>query len=1032
MGISIDIYRARVGLYQFCGHSSNLVTCYNHVKLILTMIKYGLPIWFLALLLLSGDVKPNPGPSSHLPCLLLNTRSVKSVNRNRNKLIQLQSIAELKNAGVICLTETWLSPDILDHEILPPASFHVYRKDRNNNGGGVLVATRNDISSSNRNDLVPSNTGLMDILVVALEIRGHPKSAIICVYIPPGLHSATTVQHLRDTLKAIWLNGFRVIHLMGDFNLPNLDPESDTPTSPDNCCFDYYETFRDYNLSHVINFPTHRGGNRLDLILSTTPDKLSNISCEEDLFSSDHHLINFSLDFPSSLIKSIRTVYNYKKADWQGLKAAIIASDLNSLLDSSPDLSEVCSRWTNTLLALMKRFIPTIKLKNVSSSPWIDGEVISLCRRKERSRQKALRNNSPDTWTSYRHLRNKLKTLIQNKYNSYIASTFSNLSSNPKRFWGLVRAKCKNKSLPDKITNGDLSASNAIDKANLLNNFFYSNFTPPYNDDLPNVNSFINPDLCDLTFSIAETRLLLTSIDSTKATGPDELPGILLKTCAAELAPSLTKLFNLSLSSGLVPDLWKQANVIPVLKKGDKSKCQNYRPISLLSITSKLLERAVLNKIYNSVLNLITPSQHGFLQGRSTSSQLLSVFHRINNFLDSATQTDVLYLDFSKAFDSVSHKLLCHKLTSFGFSGNLLLWITSYLNNRCQRVSLEGESSGWLPVTSGVPQGSILGPFLFLLFSNDIGDTLSQGTHIALYADDAKIFRPIHSAADCLTLQSDLDELQTWSDTWKLSFNALKCQVLSITRSEIISFNYELNNLNLNLTQDFNDLGVLISNNFSWKSHISSIISRANRTLGLIKRTLGFTAPMKAKLLLYKSLVRSTLMYASVIWSPDREHLKLLEGIQRHATKYILNDYVSDYKTRLINTGLLPLSYLREIYDLIFFYKCTNGFYNLDLTSLIPFRNSDSAVTTRNDHDPLRLEIPISRTVTARRFFSFRIVDTWNSLPLSIRSVVCTNKNVLPLKQLLFLHYRNKLSTFDPDNCCTWATRCTCAACRPT
>ena len=632
----------------------------------------------------------------------------------------------------------------------------------------------------------------------------------------------------------------------------------------------------------------------------------------------------------------------------------------------------------------------------------------------------------------FRRLRNSLKTLINTKYNQYILNSSENISTNPKRFWGLVRSRCKNKTLPVELNHEDSIATSSQEKANLFNLFFSTNFSAAVHEQPPDSNTFINPDLADVRLEVAEVRLLLTTMNANKASGPDNLPGTLLKECAAELAPSLTLLFNLSLSSGHIPNLWKTANVTPVFKKGDKHSCKNYRPISLLCIVSKILERAVLNKIYDHFSHLITSSQHGFLRGKSTCTQLLSVFHDINSSLDSGTQTDVIYLDFSKAFDSVPHSLLCSKLKHFGFSGHLHAWFTSYLKNRKQRVSIEGVSSDWLPVTSGVPQGSILGPILFILYTNDIGDHLSQGTTIALYADDTKVFRPIHSIQDCRMLQSDLCRLQTWSCTWKLAFNTAKCQVISFGRKINFAFNYRLNNDLLVYASDFNDLGVTVSNTLSWNAHIRKIVSKSNRLLGLIKRTLGFRAPIKAKLLLYKSLIRSTLMYASVIWYPDRASFKLLEGVQRRATKYILNDYVSDYKTRLKNIGLLPLSYFRELNDICFFYKCTYGFCNLNLSSLAPFCDSSNE-RTRSGRDGLRLQVPYLRTETARRFYSFRIVNLWNNLPENIKSTICLNNNISPLKHKLNQYYLNKMSTsFDPNNVCTWVSHCGCAACRPT
>jgi hypothetical protein len=316
----------------------------------------------------------------------------------------------------------------------------------------------------------------------------------------------------------------------------------------------------------------------------------------------------------------------------------------------------------------------------------------------------------------------------------------------------------------------------------------------------------------------------------------------------------------------------------------------------------------------------------------------------------------------------MTYDLLFHKLKSFGIAGNLLNWFGSYITNRSQRVVLEGASSDWLPVLSGVPQGSILGPTLFILYTNDMGDSLSIETQLALYADDAKLSRTISSIHDCRTLQTDLDTVQRWSNIWRLNFNTAKCNVLRFTRVLKFDFAYQLNDTVLNSVKFFKDLGLTVTDTLSWKPHIANVVSKANKLLGLVKRTLGFRAPLKSKLLLYKSLVMSTLNYASIIWSPDKGDLILLESVQRRATKYILNDYDSDYKTRLARLDLLPISYIKEFYDLCFFYKCIHRFYDFDISHIIPLPNVRRP-GTRLGQDTSRLARQPIRTETAAHLF---------------------------------------------------------------
>ena len=527
-------------------------------------------------------------------------------------------------------------------------------------------------------------------------------------------------------------------------------------------------------------------------------------------------------------------------------------------------------------------------------------------------------------------------------------------------------------------------------------------------------------------------RLILDHLDENKATGPDDISGRILKECARELTPSITKLCNISLSLGIFPQSWKLANIVPVYKKGDRDLCDNYRPISLLSVISKVLERAVVNNIYNTVLPKLSLLQHGFLRGRSTVTQLLSVFHEVNLNLDSSGQTDIIFLDFSKAFDSVPHNLLLHKLKSFGFHGKLLHWISSYLTNRSQRVVIEGESSAFLPVVSGVPQGSILGPLLFLLYINDISENLSLGSKIALFADDAKIFRHIFDFTDCLALQADLHTLENWSKTWQMNFNAKKCKVISIARNIRHDMSYCLNGTILGKVNHFKDLGIIITSDMTWDHHIRSKVSKANQLLGMIKRSIGPNVPTHPKQLLYSTLIKTTILYASVIWAANRHYQNFIESVQRRATKYILNDYSSDYRSRLLKLKMVPLGYIKEIADACFLYKCLHGYCNININDFVNFYDN-SASRTRAANQHLLL---IPRNIKTQNFASFytnRITYQWNSIPNSVRCLIPSNKHIAAFKRNIRDYYVGLTRTkFDVDDACTWTTCCRCPKCRPT
>ena len=329
--------------------------------------------------------------------------------------------------------------------------------------------------------------------------------------------------------------------------------------------------------------------------------------------------------------------------------------------------------------------------------------------------------------------------------------------------------------------------------------------------------------------------------------------------------------------------------------------------------------------------DLICSEQHGFIKGKSCSTQLMGVYHEIGSYLDSSIQTDIIYLDFSKAFDSVSHRLLLHKLKMYGFNGRLLDRFTSYISDRKQRVVVEDLESSWLNVSSGVPQGSILGP-LFLLFIDDMPKAVSS-SKLGLFADDSKFHRKVLSHNDCQLLQNDINNLYDYGIRWGLKFSFVKCTMLSVTRKKVpIDFTYTINNRQVRRVQSMKYLGVSVTSDLSWNSHINTLVSKCNRTMGMIKRSVGYKAPINVTYYLYSTLVRSNIEHCSTVWSTFHfNEMQALGSIQRAATRYILPYTKVKYSERCTTLNLLPLAFRRDCADLIFFYKCLHGLYAVQL-----------------------------------------------------------------------------------------------------
>ncbi len=982
--------------------------------------------------MLCGDIESNPGPTKKFECILLNSHSLKSVNARRNKLVEFRTLVELKQPSLVGVCETWLNRDIKNTEILPPDQYKIYRKDRKDGYGGILLAVNNDIQSKRKVSLEVTSDNHNEIMVIEARAHKQPKMAVILMYRPPDDISTECSDNLRMVLNNVQNAGFKNICLIGDINIPNYDWDLGIPTSSNNKAETYYNIFQDFSLEQLVKSATHINGNILDLVLTNFPNKFKNLHVEKETFSSDHYLVHFTINMiVKNLPKISRHVYNFKQADWIKVNEKIREANLEEIVNTSgDDIDLATEKWTQAVIHVLDESIKKCKIKNINSPPWIDGEVIHLSNKKERLRRKAKKSDNVADWNSYKTARNELKNLVNKKYNAYIENSSEDIAKKPKLFWKLLKSKTKTKHIPDRLSYQDKLFSKPEEKAKGFNDYFESVFIKTdRNTPLPNVNSFQNLNLMYLQIADSDVLKILKEIDPSKATGPDNIPGIVLKLCAESLCKSLTMLYNMSLQKGCYPKSWKAANVTPVFKKGERENMENYRPISLLCIVSKVMEKCIYKKLIFHVKDLLHPLQHGFLKGKSTITQLLSVYEEIEKSLDGNIQTDVIFLDFSKAFDTVSHILLIHKLTSFGVCGPLLNWMKSYLTNRTQRVVVDGVSSAPCFVSSGVPQGSILGPLLFLIYINDMANEVSVNTDIAFYADDAKVTKKIYSTQDGEELQADLSRLINWSQRWLMNFNTAKCKIMSITRRMTpVIFNYSINDTLLEHVNSFNDLGIIVDKNLKWDNYIKSKVSKANSMLGLVKRTLGFRAPIKAKKLLYNSLVKSVFDYGSIIWNGcSKECLGLIEGVQRRATKYILLNYEMDYKSRLQALNMLPLCYTFEMKDLVFFYKCINNQYDFSIHNVLDIRQ----INTRTMNG-LSIIQHLAKTETYKHFYTNRIVKLWNLLPADIKQLECSNRNASLFKNHLNRHYMCLFnSNFDTENTCTWVTYCRCPICRP-
>ena len=382
----------------------------------------------------------------------------------------------------------------------------------------------------------------------------------------------------------------------------------------------------------------------------------------------------------------------------------------------------------------------------------------------------------------------------------------------------------------------------------MLNEQFSSVFTQEDINTIPDLGPSPHPEMSEIKVDNTGVRKLLRDLNSNKACGSDKIPATLLKCCADEISPILTFIIQQSLDTSSVPDDWKVALVTPVFKKGRKSSPKNYRPVSLTSICCKINEHIIVSQTMNHLEknNILVDYQHGFRRRRSCESQLLITSHDLATILNKRSQVDVAVLDFAKAFDKVPNQRLIKKLQFYNLDQKVVGWIQSFLSKRTQSVVVDGHTSTSAPVLSGVPQGTVLGPLLFLLFINDIANNVTSS--IRLFADDCLVYRETRKKEECELLQKDLDELVSWSKTWGMAFNVKKCNIVSITNAKKNRqrHSYHMDGQPIKTIDNTPYLGVNINKRLQWKEHIDNISSASNRMLGFLSRTMR-RCPQKLK-----------------------------------------------------------------------------------------------------------------------------------------------------------------------------------------
>ena len=482
------------------------------------------------------------------------------------------------------------------------------------------------------------------------------------------------------------------------------------------------------------------------------------------------------------------------------------------------------------------------------------------------------------------------------------------------------------------------------------------------------------------SITVSETDVIrsIDKLRSNSSCGPDLLPPILFKHLKFCLSRPLALMYNQLISVGVVPDEWLTAHVTPVFKKGQSGDISNYRPISLTCVPSKILERIIANRILDHLYfnGILCDAQHGFVKRRSTCTNLLESLSDWTLCIQSRHQVAIVYVDFSKAFDVVSHNKLTLRLHSYGVCGAVLLWIKNFLSNRTQQTRVDATLSDVVSLISGFVQGSGIGPVLFLTYINELASILeSFGVHVKLFADDVKLYLQITNDTDVAQLQCAIDALTEWADEWQISVSINKCCLLNIGRA-ICDTNLNINGSPLPIVESVRDLGVLVTQNLSPSLHVSNVVAKANQRAAAIYR--AFTSRDITLLLrAYMTYVRPIVEHDSVVWSPYTvKDIDAVESVQRRFTKRLPGYNFLAYSERLKRANLLSLELRRLHFDLIWCYKILFG--HVDMKSENFFEWAPHLSTRGHKY---KLYKKSSSASVRHYFFTERIVNVWNSLP---------------------------------------------------
>ena len=670
---------------------------------------------------------------------------------------------------------------------------------------------------------------------------------------------------------------------------------------------------------------------------------------------------------------------NWNKADRVGIKHHLNRQNWFMLLGRG----SIETKWwalNDFLTSTVAKFVPTSSARGNHQPRWMTRDIIRLIGRKKRAWKTWKSHGTVQNWNHYRELEKSVTKRIKSAKRGMEKNLANRKGGNAKDFAQYIKSKTKARTTIGPLKTADgRTITGDKEMADQLNDYFSSVFTTE-GSNIPVRGSETDAVLDNVLFTAAEVRTKIRNLKEYSAPGPDGITAHLLKTAAEELADPLAHIFSESMETGEVPDIWKHARVTPIFKKGAKGEPGNYRPVSLTSIPCKLMEQLIKDKLVEHLEKhgLIRDSQHGFMKNRSCATNLVIFLDKLTQIVDRGGVADVIYLDFAKAFDKVPTKRLLRKLESKGVKGKLLDWIRNWLQGRTQAVRIGECESGKSDVESGVPQGSVLGPVLFIIFIDDLDEYVNLDV-LLKFADDTKGLQEITGTADRDRLQAAIDGMLKWAEDWGMCFNVAKCKIMHVGRNNP-EYEYTMNGVKLAVVEEEKDIGVVVHKSLKPTKQCQKAANIATAVLNQLAKNFHYR-DRYVFVKLYMQYVRPHLEFSTPAWAPwtaaDKE---VLEKVQVKAINMVSGLRGATYEAKLAELNLETLENRRVKHDLTLVFKILNNNNANHRDTLFNRAQDGDYRRTRAGADPHNLKIPRARLEIRANSYTIRAAAAWNKL----------------------------------------------------